>query len=199
MHQSSLANMRSFRDHYLDHRRLDPLTILDLGSMDIHGCYRPLFDAPAWTYTGLDLEPGPNVDVVLKRPYDWREIPTASADVFISGQCFEHIEFFWLTILEIERVLKVGGLVCLLAPSGGFEHRYPVDCWRFYPDGFAALARFAGLEALEAEFPAPAQEYTDDSGLWKDCRLVARKPKSNVRARLGRTTARWILRRMVGR
>jgi len=51
MHQSSLNNMRAFRDVHLDHRRLDPLTILDLGSMDIHGCYRPLFDAPAWTYT----------------------------------------------------------------------------------------------------------------------------------------------------
>lgn len=191
--------MRAFRDAYLANRRHVSLTILDLGAMDIHGCYRPLFDAPAWTYTGLDLEPGPNVDVVLRHPYHWREIPSASADVLISGQCFEHVEFFWLTILEIERVLKVGGLACLLAPSGGFEHRYPVDCWRFYPDGFAALARFAGLEPLSAEFPAPGMEYTDDSALWKDCRLIARKPVSGLRARMGRRIARWVLRRMVGR
>ena len=196
MHQSSMDNMRAFRDQFLTPRRNETLTILDLGSTDMLGCYRPLFDAPSWMYTGLDLEPGPNVDVVLKNPYHWREIPSASADVFISGQCLEHIEFFWLTILEIERVLKIGGMICLLAPSGGFEHRYPVDCWRFYPDGFAALARYARLEVLGVEFPKPSRPYTDDSNLWKDCRLIARKRPTSLRSRLLRRVARGVLRRM---
>ena len=29
------------------------------------------------------------------------------------------------------------------APSRGPEHRYPNDCWRFYPDGYRALAKYA--------------------------------------------------------
>jgi hypothetical protein len=42
----------------------------------------------------VDLSAGPNVDVVLRDPYDWRELSAASADVVIFGQTFEHTEFF---------------------------------------------------------------------------------------------------------
>lgn len=198
MHQSSLDNMRDFRDRWLSGRENDHLTILDLGSMDICGSYRPLFEAPGWTYRGLDLAPGPNVDVVLARPYDWREVPSASADVLVSGQALEHIEYFWLTILEIERALKAGGLLCLVAPSGGVEHRYPVDCWRFYPDGFRALSRYAGLETLSAECPEPLRRFDDDSLRWRDCRLIARKPAARLHSRLGKWAVRRVLRRMTG-
>lgn len=34
---------------------------------------------------------------MLKNPYDWQEIETDSFDLVISGQAFEHIEFFWIT------------------------------------------------------------------------------------------------------
>ena len=149
MHQSSFENMRAFRDNYLSGREKEALRIIDLGSCDVNGSYRSLFDKPNWSYTGVDLEKGPNVDIVLENPYLLNGIRSNSVDVLISGQTFEHIEYFWITMLEIARVLKTGGLCCIIAPSGGYQHRYPVDCWRFYPDGFSALARFAGLEAKE--------------------------------------------------
>lgn len=34
-------------------------------------------------------------------------------------------------------------------PSSGPEHRYPVDCWRFYPDGMRAFAKIARLHCIE--------------------------------------------------
>jgi len=179
MHQSSLENMMAFRDKYLGHKENDPLLILDLGSLDVNGSYKKYFDQPSWRYVGLDLSEGKNVDIVLKSPYRWNEIKSNSADVFISGQAFEHIEFFWLTILEISRVLKTGGLCCLIAPAGGYEHRYPVDCWRFYPDGFDALARFGLLKALEIYSSNAQKTYPDESSLWKDTVLIARKPAFN--------------------
>lgn len=52
------------------------------------------------------MEEGPNVDVVLKNPYDWDAIESDSFDLVISGQAFEHIEFFWKTMEEMTRVLK---------------------------------------------------------------------------------------------
>jgi SAM-dependent methyltransferase len=114
--------------------------------------------------------------LVLQRPYDWHEIPSGSVDLLISGQVLEHVEYFWITALEISRVLRPGGMACLIAPSSGPEHRYPVDCWRFYPDGMRAFAKHARLECLEV--------YTDwaDSGdpgsdFWHDTVLVARKPR----------------------
>ena len=178
MHQSSLENMLAFRETYLKDRKNEALRIFDLGSLDINGSYRQYFDVPKWRYQGMDMTPGKNVDIVLRNPYRWREIRSGSADVFISGQAFEHIEYFWLAMLEIARVLKSGGLCCIIAPSGGFEHRYPVDCWRFYPDGFAALARFARLEVLEVNAGwEPDPRHTDDSNKWQDCVLICQKPR----------------------
>ncbi len=153
-----------------------PLSIMDLGSMAIGGSYRSIFDDPAWTYTGVDLAPGENVDLVLSDPYNWLEIETGSFDVVISGQAFEHIEFFWKTMQEICRVLKPGGLCCIIAPSSGPEHKYPVDCWRFYPDGFRALAKYVGLETLEVDTEWNPGEYEDGSHEWKDTFFVGRKP-----------------------
>ena len=37
----------------------------------------------------------------------------------VSGQTFEHIEYIWVTIVEIARVLRTGGLACLIAPGSG--------------------------------------------------------------------------------
>lgn len=180
MHQSSLDKMRSFRNKYLSGKETQPLVILDLGSQNIGGCYRDIFDSPQWHYQGLDLVPGENVDVVLKEPYNWQEIPSLSADVLISGQAFEHIKFFWLTMGEIARVLKPGGLCCIVAPSSGFEHRYPVDCWRFYPDGFAALACYAKLDVVEVFTQWNEDRYTDGSNEWKDSVLIAQKPTTQL-------------------
>lgn len=176
MHQSSLQKMWGFRNAYLEARTNEALLIADLGSMDINGSYRECFAAPAWTYCGLDLSEGKNVDIVLKNPYVWREIRSGAMDVLVSGQAFEHIEYFWITMLEIARVLKPGGLCCIIAPSGGAEHRYPVDCWRFYPDGFAALARFAGLTVLELKTQWHEEPgFTDCSNNWHDTLMVAKK------------------------
>lgn len=177
MHHSSYSKMESFAERHLAGRRGEALTILDLGSADVNGTYRPIFAHPPWIYLGLDMALGENVDIVLRNPYRWREISSCSVDVLVSGQAFEHIQYFWITILEISRVLKTGGLCCIIAPSGGFEHRYPVDCWRFYPDGFAALARFARLEAVEIQTQwNPDHRFTDDSNQWQDSVLVGKKP-----------------------
>lgn len=168
--------MKKFRDQYLGSRAAEPLKIMDLGSLDVNGSYNLLFDKAAWRYTGLDVTPGANVDIVLKNSYSWPEIKTNSVDVLVSGQAFEHIEFFWITMLEIARILKPGGLGCIIAPSGGPEHKYPVDCWRFYPDGLSAVARFARLKVLEAATQwAPDERYDNKSNTWRDTRLICQK------------------------
>jgi hypothetical protein len=176
VHQSSLDKMLAFKKKYLEGRENEPLFIFDLGSFDVNGSYRGYFDVSSWTYRGIDMAAGKNVDIVLQDPYHWREIKSGSADVVISGQAFEHIEFFWLTMLEIARILKPEGICCLIAPSGGPEHRYPVDCWRYYPDGFAALARFASLEVSEIYSQNGTTGYSDGSDMWQDTVLVCRKP-----------------------
>lgn len=168
--------MTWFRDRFLAKRAGEPLLIYDLGSQDVNGSYRPIFSESAWRYVGIDMAPGKNVDIVLGNPYVFREVSGNSADVVISGQAFEHIRYFWVTMLEIARVLKPGGVCCILAPSSGPEHRYPYDCWRFYPDGMMALADFSQMEMLTASTQWEAEGYTDGSDQWHDSMLICRKP-----------------------
>lgn len=192
MHQSSIEKMTQFRDRYLSARANEPLRILDLGSQDVNGSYRPLFSEEAWHYVGLDMASGKNVDVVLRTPYAWREVASGSADVVISGQAFEHIQYFWITMLEIARVLKPGGICCILAPSSGPEHRYPLDCWRFYPDGMESLALFAQMEVIEAVTEWEDKGYTDGSDWWHDSMLVCRKPDKGVWLNMRSGLKRWL-------
>jgi SAM-dependent methyltransferase len=158
----------------------EPVRVLDVGSYDVNGTYRDLFPAPRFSYTGLDICEGPNVDIVLEHPYDWSTIDTESYDLVISGQAFEHTEFFWKTMEEMARVLRKDGTLCLIAPQGFAEHRYPVDCYRFFSDGMIALARYVNLVPLHAHTNcAPTPEHQDwFSDNEADSMLVARKPYS---------------------
>ncbi len=175
MHLSSYNNMQRFVSRYLREMEGKALTIADIGSQDVNGSYKPLFQHPSWRYIGVDMIAGANVDVVLQHSYRWAELETNYFDVVVSGQALEHIEYFWLAMLEIHRILKPGGLCCLIAPSGGPEHRYPVDCWRFYPDGFRALARYADLEELEVYAQWDSNLHPDLDSRWRDCVLIAKK------------------------
>jgi SAM-dependent methyltransferase len=146
----------------------------------------------------VDLGPGKNVDIVLKNAYAWREVKSDTVDVLVSGQAFEHIEFFWITALEIARVLKPGGLCCIIAPSSGPEHKYPVDCWRFYPDGFASLARFMAFEIVELFTQWEDRNgYTDRSNKWHDTVLIAKKPEYFGLKGLQQKLRRFILHRIL--
>ena len=115
-------------------------------------------------YTGVDFVEGKGVDVVLTDPY---ELPfdDESADIVVSSSCFEHSEMFWLAYLEIMRVLKPHGLFYLNVPSAGDFHRYPVDCWRFYPDSGSALVAWGNRSGFQNVL---LESFTQAGGEWYD-------------------------------
>jgi len=123
--------------------------VLDVGSYSVNGSYRELFNSSNIEYVGLDIVEGPNVDIVVEDNYCWDSLEDESFDYIISGQAFEHIEFPWLTIKEIYKKLKTGGIVCIAAPNGGPEHKHPYDCYRYFADGLRALAKWAGLMVID--------------------------------------------------
>lgn len=176
MHQSSYHRITQFMDLTKRHFKADKIKVLDVGSYGVNGTYREIFsDTNKFIYTGLDVNPGPNVDYVPQNPYIWPELEDEFFDVIISGQAFEHIEFPWLIINEMSRKLKKNGLICIVAPSRGPEHKYPVDCWRYYPDGFRALAKWAGLEVMETGTLWGASGFSDGSDQWGDTFCILHK------------------------
>jgi len=170
MHQESLDIMQ----HYLEQiEKLlpAPISVLDVGSRRIgdirdSSTYHDLV-SDKYNYVGLDVEAGNNVDIVVDEPYSWNI--TSQFDLVISGQAFEHIEFPWLTICEIAKVLKPGGYAVIIVPTVPIIHRYPVDCWRILPDGLTALAKWAFLDVIEVSI--------NQYGTWGDAWGFFQKPK----------------------
>lgn len=142
MHKTAYNNAQKFYEKYcLD---ISSKSILDVGSWDGgNGNLRNIFGAGK--YIGLDIQDGSNVDVTYTDiiPFD-----NDSFDIIVSSSCFEHVEFFWDLFLEMTRVLKSGGYMYICAPSSGPYH--PENCtsdsWRFYPDSWRSLAKYAKLK-----------------------------------------------------
>ena len=142
MHATSFAMMEAFRPHIPEGAR-----VLDVGGADVNGTYKPLF--ADCDYGSLDFD---GSDIVVDG-YDWP---------------IEHDPWFWVTMRNMARVLRRGGVVVLIVPSAGGVHRHPVDCYRFLPDAMKALADWAGLELLGKRW--------DHDSKWHDLGAVFRKP-----------------------
>jgi hypothetical protein len=95
------------------------------------------------TYTRVDVQPGPGVDLVLDLTASFEEIDTA-----LGGARFGTV--FCLSVLEhcrqpfamaenLTHLLAPGGGVCLSVPFAWKFHGYPSDYWRFTPQGVKIL------------------------------------------------------------
>lgn len=93
--------------------------VIDIGSLDINGNNQYLFED--CLYIGVDLLPGRNVDLASKGHE--LQFPSESVDVIVSTECFEHDPFYALTLRNIARMLKPGGLLLFTcATTGRAEH-----------------------------------------------------------------------------
>lgn len=157
MHKHSYDLMKEWAQKY----KFIDKQILDVGSLDINGSYRDIFQ----NYTGLDIVAGKNVDIVAENPYKY-PLPDNSYEVVISGQTLEHVEDTHKFIKELARVAKE--MVCIIVPANGIpEHRHPVDCWRVWPDGLKFLfEKVAGLKTIDCQaIFNPQNGQTDTIGL----------------------------------
>jgi SAM-dependent methyltransferase len=122
-----------------------PGPVLEVGSYQVAGQsgtdLRPLF--PGREYVGLDVRPGPGVDVVgdvEALPY-----PGGSFGTVLAVCAFEHVPHFWKGFAEVRRVLRPGGAFVVACPFYFHIHAFPSDYWRFTP---------AALELLLADYPS---------------------------------------------
>ena len=88
--------------------------VLEVGSLNINGTIRVLFNAKE--YIGIDLGVGPGVDIVsLGHEYD----SDKPFDTVISCECFEHDMYWQKTIMNCVRLTKPGGLFTFTAATTG--------------------------------------------------------------------------------
>lgn len=178
MHPTAMSNGKLFFEAYSKPLKDQAnVKVVEIGSRNFNGSLREV--APQqFEYIGVDFSSGDGVDVVLDSPYSL-PFDDASIDMVLSSSCLEHSEMFWLVFLEIMRVLKPGGLCYLNTPSNGDFHRYPVDCWRFYPDSGKALISWAKWNKVDAVL---LESYVGNQHLdqWNDCVTVFLKGEQYV-------------------
>jgi hypothetical protein len=91
--------------------------VLDIGSLDINGNNRYLFED--CIYHGLDLIEGKNVDIVsIAHEYK----PDFEYDTIISTNALEHDMYYELTIKSMYNLLKPNGLMFFSVANGWKEH-----------------------------------------------------------------------------
>lgn len=119
-------------------------SVLDVGSRDVNGTYRPLIEERGWSYTGLDVEYGPNVDVVTDNPYRY-PFKTGQFDIVISGSVAYLVLDLVSWVKELVRVTRPGGLIAVVTPSYKKPHAadYP-DYWRMTDEALQALFENTG-------------------------------------------------------
>ena len=176
MHHSAYLNAEKFYHKYCE-KNIENKKILDVGSYDVNGTMKPIFEKGQ--YVGLDMEIGPNVDIVGVShdiPFEKDEF-----DIVISSSCFEHDDMFWISFQEMCRVLKPGGYMYIQAPSNGPYHGWPGDNWRFYIDSWKALEKWGKKLGFDIEL---VEHYIDDETphhpnegfrLWNDSIGIYRK------------------------
>jgi SAM-dependent methyltransferase len=174
MHDTAMEIGAAFFNTYL--KNGNGLTIVDIGSQDVNGSLRSVTPKNN-KYIGLDFESGKGVDVVITDPYSL-PFENESVDVAVSSSCFEHSEFFWLLFNESLRILKPTGLLYINAPSNGWYHRYPVDCWRFYPDSGVALQNWSNRSGYNCALLESFIGMRKDE-LWNDFTAVFVKDEAN--------------------
>src|SRR5262245_45566614 len=117
-----------------------PGPVLEVGSYRVPGQealadLRGLF--PGRDYVGLDVRPGPGVDLVG----DVEALPQADGSVgtVLALSTFEHVRHFWRGFEEVRRVLRPGGALLVACPCYFHLHAHPHDYWRFTPDALKLL------------------------------------------------------------
>jgi len=181
MHHSAYVNTEKFYHKYCE-KNIENKKILDIGSYSVNGSVKPIFNKGQ--YIGVDMEKGPNVDVVANA----NNLPFEKDyfDVIVSISCFEHDDMFWVTFLEMCRVLNEGGYMYINAPSNGPYHPHPGDNWRFYKDSWKALEKWGIMNGYDIELVESYIDETTPKGpnekyrIWNDSIGIFRKKPTNL-------------------
>jgi hypothetical protein len=137
---------------------LPPGRVLEIGSRARTGLTQRHRMPPHLDYVGLDILPGPNVDVVGDAHELSRLFPPNHFAAVFSLSVFEHLAMPWKVAVEINRVLSTDGLVFTMSHQSWPPHEEPWDFWRFSKFSWQTLFnRATGFEILETACGEPGR------------------------------------------
>jgi hypothetical protein len=160
--------------------------LLEIGSRARSGIVQTSHVPANWTYTGVDLIEGPNVDVVGDAHRLSQLLTEPRFDAVVSISVLEHILMPWRFVIELNRVLNPGAIGFMSSHQSWPLHDQPWDFWRFSDTAWAALFNQAtGFEVLAtglgeraymvAEKIHPITAHREDHPVWGISAVLFRK------------------------
>jgi cyclopropane fatty-acyl-phospholipid synthase-like methyltransferase len=132
------------------------ISIIEIGSRDINGTVRSLFPAASWT--GLDLYPGPAVDVVTDA-MDY--VPGALVDRVVCCEVFEHSQNWGEILTHAATWIRPGGRMLITCAGPGREPHSAIDGGKLRPgehyenisvDSLAEELHYAGFVEISMDW-----------------------------------------------
>ena len=125
-----------------------PNEVLEIGSRNINGGVRHLFHS---NYTGVDLQAGADVEVVMDAMDLRSQFKEESVDCVICLETLEHVKNPLAIVDNMRWVLKYGGWMIITTPGIGHpRHDWPADYYRFFEDTYRDVF-FKGFENCRFE------------------------------------------------
>lgn len=120
--------------------------VLEIGSWNVNGSPRTPLAHKAKSWTGIDLLPGPDVDIVTPSYEFLHTVDPGWFDTVIACEVYEHDPQFWLTNDEVNRILAPGGKYIITSPTISFPlhedwngRSFGGDFYRFTESGIKSL------------------------------------------------------------
>ena len=106
----------------------------------------------AGEFVGSDFEAGLDVDRVADVHRLSEVFGENRFDAVVSCSVFEHVQYPWVAVVALCRVLKRGGLVFVQTHQAFPLHAYPFDYWRFSTEALKTLfSEQVGFKVIGAE------------------------------------------------
>ena len=119
-HIDQINFIKEFKEFYIKNSFNKDIDVLEIGSLDVNGNIRNLFNFSK-EYVGIDLEKGPNVDLVLNG-IDIDKL-NKSFDIIISCECFEHAKDWKVIFEKMCQISKANSFIVIsVASTGRVEH-----------------------------------------------------------------------------
>jgi hypothetical protein len=131
--------------------------LLEVGSRARSGIVRKGITPREWTYTGLDVMAGDNVDI-LGDAHDLSNIfKHKKFDAVAAFSVLEHLLMPWKFVVELNKILNVGSIGLFTTHQAWPLHDAPWDFWRFSDKAWAALFnKSTGFEIITTAMGEPA-------------------------------------------
>lgn len=107
-------------------------SILDIGSKNWDKTWRGWLTLHGAKVTGIDITPGPEVDIVCDVCSLSERFEPESCNIVTCIEMLEHVSDWKTAVKNMKQVLKPGGLLFLTTRMPDYpKHGYPEDYWRF--------------------------------------------------------------------